>query len=193
MLWLTPAGSREDPIEISDPLREALHVFLPETQFSSRVLGGDGYSGDMYRLRYEGGFRDPLSRFTVSNTTAAALVTVKPGGIRELHWHPNADEWQYWIKGQGRMTVFDTGPKAMTADFQAGDIGYVKKSLGHYVENTGDTDLVFLGLFKTDRYQEVTLADWLTHSPPQMVMQTLNISAETLAKLPRSHPGVMPR
>jgi oxalate decarboxylase len=133
------------------------------------------------------------TRFTVSNTTAAALVTVKPGGIRELHWHPNADEWQYWIKGKGRMTVFDTGPKAMTADFRAGDIGYVKKSLGHYVENTGDTDLVFLGLFKTDRYQEVTLSDWLTHSPPQMVMQTLNISAETLAKLPRKHPGVMPQ
>jgi oxalate decarboxylase len=60
------------------------------------------------------------------------------------------------------------------------------------VENTGDTDLVFLGLFKSDRYQEVSLTDWLTHSPPQMVIQTLNISAETLAKFPRSHPGVMP-
>jgi oxalate decarboxylase len=133
------------------------------------------------------------SKFTVSTTTAAALVTIRPGGIRELHWHPNADEWQYWIKGRGRMTVFDTGPKAATADFRAGDIGYVKKSLGHYVENTGDTDCVFLGLFKTDRYQEVSLSDWLTHSPPEMVKQTLNISGETLAKIPRSHPGMMPR
>jgi oxalate decarboxylase len=129
--------------------------------------------------------------FPITNI-AAAIVTVRPGGLRELHWHPNADEWQYWIKGQGRMTVFDTGPKASTADFRAGDIGYVKKSLGHYVENTGDTDCVFLGLFKTDRYQEVSLSDWLTHSPPQMVMQTLNISAETLAKFPRNHPGVVP-
>lgn len=133
------------------------------------------------------------TRFSVSTTTAAALVTIKPGGVRELHWHPNADEWQYWIEGKGRMTVFDTGPKATTADFRAGDIGYVKKSLGHYVENTGDTDLVFLGLFKTDRYQEVSLSDWLTHSPPEMVMQTLNISAETFAKLPRSRAGVVPR
>ena len=133
------------------------------------------------------------TKFNASTTTAAALVTLKPGGVRELHWHPNADEWQYWIKGQGRMTVFDTGPKAATADFRPGDIGYVKKSLGHYVENTGDTDLVFLGLFKTDRYQEVSLSDWLTHSPPDMVMQTLNISGETLAKFPRIRPGVMPR
>jgi oxalate decarboxylase len=132
------------------------------------------------------------SRFNVSTTTAAALLTIKPGAVRELHWHPNADEWQYWIQGQGRMTVFDTGPKAATADFRAGDIGYVKKGLGHYVENTGDTDLVMLGLFKTDRYAEVSLADWLTHSPPDMVMQTLNISGETLAKLPRNHSGIMP-
>jgi len=33
------------------------------------------------------------SNFKVS-TTAMALVTVHPGGLRELHWHPNADEWQ---------------------------------------------------------------------------------------------------
>jgi oxalate decarboxylase len=30
--------------------------------------------------------------FTVSTTVAAALVTVRPGGLREMHWHPNADE-----------------------------------------------------------------------------------------------------
>jgi oxalate decarboxylase len=132
------------------------------------------------------------TKFTVSTTTAAALLTIKPGAVRELHWHPNADEWQYWIQGKGRMTVFDTGPKAATADFRAGDVGYVKKGLGHYVENTGDTDLVMLGLFKTDRYAEISLADWLTHSPPDMVMQTLNISGETLAKFPRNRPGIMP-
>jgi oxalate decarboxylase len=41
---------------------------------------------------------------------AAALVTLKPGGLRELHWHPNASEWQFWIAGQGRMTVFFPRP-----------------------------------------------------------------------------------
>ncbi len=95
--------------------------------------------------------------FNVSATVAAALVTVKPGGIRELHWHPHADEWQYYVKGNARMTVFDTGPRAQTADFRPGDVGYVKKNLGHYVQNTGNTDLVFLELFKSDHYAEVSL------------------------------------
>jgi len=33
-----------------------------------------------------------------------------------MHWHPNADEWQYYIKGKARMGVFNTGPNAMTMD-----------------------------------------------------------------------------
>src|SRR6202166_808981 len=39
------------------------------------------------------------TNFTVSTHVAAALVTVRPGGVREMHWHPNADEWQYYIRG----------------------------------------------------------------------------------------------
>ena len=92
-----------------------------------------------------------------------ALVTVHPGGLRELHWHPNADEWQYFISGKGRMTVVDTGNKARTMDFQEGDVGYVQKTLLHYVENTGDTDLVFLEMFgKVDRFQDFRFRNgWL--------------------------------
>ncbi len=65
-----------------------------------------------------------------------------------MHWHPNADEWQYWIKGQGRMTVFNAGPRAQTIDFRAGDLGVVPKSQGHYIENTGDEEVQVLVVFK---------------------------------------------
>jgi oxalate decarboxylase len=133
------------------------------------------------------------SNFIVSTTIAAALVTVRPGGVREMHWHPNADEWQYYIKGKGRMTVFNTGPNAMTMDFNAGDIGYVKKNLGHYVENVGDTDLVFIGVFRAPEYQEVSLSNWLTHTPPALVAQHLNIDEATIAKWPDDGPGIMPK
>src|SRR5437764_87558 len=68
------------------------------------------------------------SNFKVS-TTAMAMVTVHAGGLRELHWHPNADEWQYFISGKGRMTVVATGHKARTMDFKEGDVGYVQKRL----------------------------------------------------------------
>jgi oxalate decarboxylase len=132
------------------------------------------------------------TNFPISKTVAAALVTVAPGGLREMHWHPNADEWQYYIKGEARMTVFNTGPKAQTADFRPGDVGYVKKSLGHYIQNTGSTDLQFLEIFKTDKFAEVSLSDWLTHVPPSMVTQHLNIEASAIAKFPQSRPDILP-
>jgi oxalate decarboxylase len=131
--------------------------------------------------------------FNVSTTIAAALVTVRPGAVREMHWHPNADEWQYYLKGKGRMTVFDTGPNALTMDFNAGDIGYVRRNLGHYVENVGDTDLQFIGVFRAPRYQEVSLSNWLTHTPPSLVAQHLNVDEPMIAKWPDGSPGVVAR
>jgi oxalate decarboxylase len=132
------------------------------------------------------------TNFTIAKTMATALVTVEPGGMRELHWHPNADEWQYYLRGKARMTVFNTGPKATTTDFRAGDVGVVRKNLGHYVENTGDDVMQFIELFRTDKYEEVSLANWLAHMPPEMAMQHLNISREDLAKFPKEARGIVP-
>lgn len=132
------------------------------------------------------------STFKVSTTIAAALVTVHPGGIRELHWHPNADEWQYYISGGGRMTVFATGGRARTMDFQAGDVGYVQKTLPHYVQNTGSTDLKFLEMFKSSAYQDLALSEWLTHTPPDLVLAHLGIDKATLDAIPKKEIVVMP-
>ncbi len=133
------------------------------------------------------------SIFKVSTTIAAAIVTVHPGGMRELHWHPNADEWQYYIAGKGRMTVFATGGRARTADFQAGDVGYVQQTLPHYIENTGDTDLRFLEMFKSSFYQDLSLSEWLSHAPPELVMAHLNIDKATLDAMPKDKVVIVPR
>jgi len=133
------------------------------------------------------------SKFKESTTIAAAIVTVHPGGIRELHWHPNADEWQYFISGKGRMTVFATGGRARTMDFQAGDVGYVQKTLPHYVENTGDTDLKFLEMFKSSYYQDLALSEWLTHTPPELVAAHLNLDKTTLDAIPKDEVVILPR
>jgi oxalate decarboxylase len=132
------------------------------------------------------------SKFKVSTTVAMAMVTVHPGGLRELHWHPNADEWQYFISGKGRMTVVATGNRARTLDFQAGDVGYVEKTLLHYIENTGDTDLIFLEMFKSSYYQDISLSGWLTHTPPELVMAHLHIDKATLDAIPKDEVVIMP-
>jgi oxalate decarboxylase len=132
------------------------------------------------------------SKFKASITIAMAMVTVSPGGIREVHWHPNADEWQYYISGKGRMTIMATGGHGRTMDFEEGDVGYVPQTLPHYVENTGDTDLVFLEMFKSSFYQDLSLSEWLAHTPPELVMAHLRIDKATLDAIPKDEVVIMP-
>ena len=123
---------------------------------------------------------------------SAAIVTLKPGGLRELHWHPNADEWQYYITGKGRMTVFVGGATARTMDFEEGDVGYVPESNPHYIENTGDSDLVFIEMFKSSEYQDISLAEWMAHTPHLLMSQHLGVTTSMLEGIPKQEAVVTP-
>lgn len=123
------------------------------------------------------------SNFPAASTIAAALVEIEPGGMRELHWHPNTDEWQYYISGHGRMTVFASGGKARTFDYQAGDVGYVPFAMGHYVENTGDEPLRFLETFRSSYFADVSLNQWMALTTPKLVQAHLNLDERTMRAL----------
>jgi oxalate decarboxylase len=122
--------------------------------------------------------------FPVTKNVAAALVTLKPGALRELHWHPNASEWQFWLAGKGRMTIVMNEGRARTMDFNANDVGFVPRVATHYIENTGNTDVIFLEMFKADQFVDVSLNNWLRHLPPEAVTAHLNLSPELIAKIP---------
>jgi oxalate decarboxylase len=128
--------------------------------------------------------------FPVSRTIAAALVEVEPGGLRELHWHPNAAEWQYYIAGSARMTVFAAEGKARTFDYRAGDVGAVPFGMGHYVRNTGDEPLRFLELFRSDRFADVSLREWLARTPAALVHEHLHVGDRLTHALPADVPIV---
>jgi oxalate decarboxylase len=129
--------------------------------------------------------------FKISRNMAMAYVVVKPGAMRELHWHTNVAEWQYYIAGTGRMTLFANKSDSRTIDFRASDVGYVPVTLPHYIENTGTDDLVYLEMFKAPQYDDISLNNWLAGIPPELVRQHLGLSAETLAAIPRTNQVVV--
>jgi len=131
------------------------------------------------------------SNFPVSTSIAAGLIRIKPGGIRELHWHPNSSEWQFWLAGQGRMTIVMPEGRARTMDFNANDVGFVPAVAGHYIENTGKTDLVFLEMFKASRFQDVSWNNWIRRMPPEMATAHLNLDAATLRKIPSEKQAII--
>jgi oxalate decarboxylase len=89
---------------------DASFVYRTFQHASEKVPGG---GGDFYKI--------DSTNFPVSKTIAATFVRLKPKGLRELHWHPNAEEWLYFHKGHGRATVFIGATNARTFDFSAGD------------------------------------------------------------------------
>ena len=132
------------------------------------------------------------SIFPASKTISAALVEVEPGGLRELHWHPNADEWQYYIEGTARMGVFASSGQARTFDFMPGDVGFVPFAMGHYVENTGNTTLRFLEIFKSSYYADLSLNQWLALSPPELVDAHLHLDPKVAAAFRKMKAPVVP-
>lgn len=132
------------------------------------------------------------SNFPVAKTTAAALVEIRPGAMREIHWHSNNDEFQYYISGQGRMTVFGENGRARTFDYRAGDVGYVPVGYVHYVQNTGNCTLWFLEAFKSEHFESISLNQMMAVTPREIVQSNLQVPAEFLDALRKTHCPVVP-
>jgi oxalate decarboxylase len=129
--------------------------------------------------------------FPASTEIAAAFVELAPGALREIHWHPHADEWQYYISGSGRLGVFSAEGRARTFDVRAGDVGSVPMSASHFIENTGTEPMRFLELFRAPHYADVSLHQWLALTPPELVQAHLNLSPAVDGALRKAkHPVV---
>ncbi|GIG87498.1 oxalate decarboxylase family bicupin [Plantactinospora endophytica] len=127
-----------------------------------------------------------VTNFAAATAICAALVEIEPGAMRELHWHPTDDEWQYYISGTGRMGVFASSGVNRTFDYRSGDVGYVPFAYGHYIENTGSEPLVFLEMFRNPRFEDISLAQWMANSPPQVAADTLNLPRSLVESIPRT-------
>ena len=123
------------------------------------------------------------ANFPACTTVACAMVEVEPGAMREIHWHTNNDEFQYYIQGEARMTVFLPGPKARTFNYRAGDVGYVPVGGFHYVQNTGKDKLIFLEFFNSDHFSDVSLAQWMANTPKEVIQSILNLPDDFIGRL----------
>jgi oxalate decarboxylase len=131
--------------------------------------------------------------FPISKTITGVILDLKPGALREPHWHPHANEWQYIIAGQARITVFGSHGRVRTEEFGPGDAGYVPQGFGHYIENVGDSTCRLLIAFDSGEYQEISLSDWLAANPTKLVADNLQLPDTAAAKVPDHRLFIVPR
>lgn len=159
-------GSKPGSIDEERPTGK--HVKKSKYQFTHKML-------DQEPKKTTGGeVRITDSRnFPISKTVAAAHVLIEPGALREMHWHPNADEWSFFIRGRARITVFAAEGNARTFNYLPGDVGIVPKNMGHFVENIGDEPLEMLEMFRADEFRDFSLFQWMSETPRRLVVDHL--------------------
>jgi oxalate decarboxylase len=135
---------------------------------------------------FKGGreWRVDSSRFPISKTIAGVVLDLEPGALRELHWHPTADEWQYVIAGKVSVTMFGSHGRYRTETLEAGDVGYIPQGYGHSIENVGDRPCrVLIGL-NTGAYEAIDLSQWVAGNPPDVLATNFGKPAALFEKFP---------
>jgi len=133
---------------------------------------------------------DPTS-FPIASMFSAALVTIAPGAMREIHWH-SSDEWNFFLKGKARITVYAAQGNARTLDYNPGSVGYIPMDMTHYIQNTGNETVIMLEMLQADHFSDISVAQWLALTPHQIVQDTLSLSAETVDNFPVEKQYIVP-
>ncbi|HLJ91696.1 MAG TPA: cupin domain-containing protein [Gemmataceae bacterium] len=167
------------PPERPEPPRQGMLKSSPQTHRYPLMA-------QLPHARFPGGEERRVSarEFPISTTITGVIVDLKPGALREPHWHPHANEWLYFITGRARMTLFGSGGRARTEEFGPGDAGYIPQGFGHYLENVGDVPCRVLVAFDSGEYQEISLSTWLASNPTKLVADNFKIVDDMAAKLP---------
>ena len=135
---------------------------------------------------FKGGreWRVDSAAFPISRTVTGVVLDLEPGGLRELHWHPTADEWQYVIDGNVSVTMFGSHGRYRTETMEKGDVGYIPQGYGHSIENVGNKPSRVLIGFNTGVYETIDLSQWIAGNPADVLATNFSKPAALFEKFP---------
>jgi len=135
---------------------------------------------------FKGGreWRVDSAAFPISRTVTGVVLDLEPGGLRELHWHPTADEWQYVIDGNVSVTMFGSHGRYRTETMEKGDVGYIPQGYGHSIENVGNKPSRVLLGFNTGVYETIDLSQWIAGNPADVLATNFSKPAALFEKFP---------
>ncbi|HKA42682.1 MAG TPA: cupin domain-containing protein [Burkholderiales bacterium] len=163
------------------PVSQALDAPWPkESTHKFRLLrdqrAAREFEGGTFRLA-------TVDEFPASRTMSGGLMTIGKGKQRNLHWHVNANEWQYYLRGKGQVVLFGSGGRSKVTDANAGDAVYVPAGFGHAIRNTGDEDLEIVQTWDNGKFEEIDLDQWVRASPNYLLANNFAVPESTVSKL----------
>jgi oxalate decarboxylase len=133
------------------------------------------------------------NKFPISKTVTGAILELDAGALRELHWHPTADEWQYVLEGNVRVTMFGSGGRYRIETLEKGDVGYIPQGYGHSLENVGNKPCRVLIGFNTGVYEDIDLSAWMAGNPLDVLATNFGRPASLFEKFPKRDVFIAPK
>jgi oxalate decarboxylase len=151
------------------------------------------YRLDMQPARVFPGGREYIvssKEFPIQTTLTAVRMDLQPGALRELHWHPHADEWQFYVRGRARVGIFGSHGRTKVDEFGPNDIAFINQGHGHYIEQIGDEPTEVIILFNSGEFQEISLANWLGGNPVSILMDNFLVPKDVIDRFPKRETGI---
>ena len=139
-------------------------------------------------------WRVGADRFPISQTITGVILELAPGGLRELHWHPTSDEWQYVLSGKVHVTMFGSHGRYRIETLEKGDVGYIPQGYGHSIENASESEptRILIG-FNTGHYEAIDLSAWIAGNPRYLIENNFGVSASEAEQFPRDRVFIAPK
>ena len=130
--------------------------------------------------------------FPVSSTMTGMFLKLKRGAMHEPHWHADANEWHYVLKGRTRVTLFAFDKRVAVAELSPGDCAYIPHNCGHSIQNIGAEDAEIVGVLDSDTYHESSLSDWLAKAPRHLLANNFGVPEKAVATFGRKRMVISP-
>jgi oxalate decarboxylase len=164
------------------PISQALDAPWPkESTHKFRLLRDQkavrDFEGGTFRLA-------TVDEFPASKTMSGGLMIIEKGKQRDLHWHVNANEWQYYLRGKGQVVLFGSGGRGKVTDVNPGDAVYIPVGFGHAIKNVGDEDLEIVQTWDNGKFEEIDLDRWVRSSPNYLLANNFpGVPESTIGKM----------
>lgn len=166
-----------------------------QTSTSTRRSSANSSTPNSFKFNLEGAPPQHFAGGTVRTATSADIEElsglsisseiIAPGAMHELHWHPNANELNYCLSGQGEVGIFFSGSENALFPIQPGSVSFVPIGSTHYIRNTGSADLHIITAFSHEDPEHLDFSDTLGFIPRNLLAQTFGLKTQDFPSLPR--------
>lgn len=136
----------------------------------------------------EGGYRilATKSNFPALQGMSLYKLILHPRAIREPHWHANADELGYCLKGRALISIFAKGNAKSTFLIEKGQAFFIPSGALHGIENVGVETAEFILQFSSDEPEDFALSSTFGMFSDGVLGNTWHVSGEKFHSTNRS-------